>query len=208
MLCGPEVRVSVQATGKEKGDHTLARPITASIFTIRLFPPLAGLRLASGGFTPRKAGIFIRQAFFELTDLRGIPKLADLCFKLHVGVGGRHAWLRRCRLIFRERVVAVVDGGVSCRQAAARFGVGVSSAIRWHALVRREGTPMLKRQGGERRSGRIEAHAWVMLAAVAKKSDVTLVEHHRDVVERAKQQLPHKPPEPPIDRLPRRKVVR
>ncbi|QYE33282.1 IS630 family transposase (plasmid) [Polymorphobacter sp. PAMC 29334] len=76
----------------------------------------------------------------------------------------------------RERVVAVIDGGVSCRQAAARFGVSVSSAIRWHALARRTGNATPKRQGGDRRSGRIEAHASVILAAVAKKSDVTLAE--------------------------------
>jgi transposase len=31
----------------------------------------------------------------------------------------------------REPVMAAVDGGMSCRAAAARFGVGVSSAICW-----------------------------------------------------------------------------
>jgi transposase len=49
---------------------------------------------------------------------------------------------------FRERVLAVIDGGVSCCQAAARFGVSVSNAIRWHALVRRTGSSTPKRQGG------------------------------------------------------------
>jgi len=38
LSCGPKARVSVQATGKEKGDLTLARPITASCFTMRPFP--------------------------------------------------------------------------------------------------------------------------------------------------------------------------
>ena len=76
----------------------------------------------------------------------------------------------------RERVVAVIDGGLSRRQAAARFGVSVSSAIRWHALARRTGDATPKRQGGDRRSGRIEAHADVILAAVAKRSDITLAE--------------------------------
>lgn len=76
----------------------------------------------------------------------------------------------------RERVLAVIDGGVSCRQAAARFGVSVSSAIRWHALARRTGHAAPMRQGGDRRSGRIEAHAPVILAAVATRPDITLAE--------------------------------
>ena len=76
----------------------------------------------------------------------------------------------------RERVIAVIDGGVSRRQAAARFGVSVSSAIRWHALALRSGDATPKRQGGDRRSGRIEAHAGVIFDAVAKQSDITLAE--------------------------------
>jgi len=35
----------------------------------------------------------------------------------------------------RDRVVAAIDGGLSCRAAAARFGVSVSSAIRWRRLA-------------------------------------------------------------------------
>jgi transposase len=76
----------------------------------------------------------------------------------------------------RDRVVAVIEGGLSRRQAAARFGVSVSSAIRWHALARRTGTATPRQQGGDRRSGRIEAHADVILAAVAKQPDITLAE--------------------------------
>jgi hypothetical protein len=34
----------------------------------------------------------------------------------------------------RSRVLAAIDGGLSCRQAAAQFGVSASSAIRWQAL--------------------------------------------------------------------------
>ena len=37
----------------------------------------------------------------------------------------------------RERVVAAGDGGLSRRKAAERFGVGISSAIRWTAQARR-----------------------------------------------------------------------
>ncbi len=36
----------------------------------------------------------------------------------------------------RRRVVAAVEGGMSRREAAAHFRVGVSSAIRWVAQAR------------------------------------------------------------------------
>ena len=76
----------------------------------------------------------------------------------------------------RNRVVAVVEGGMSRRQAAARFGVSISSAIRWTSLSRRTGDVRPKRQGGDKRSGRIETHALVILGAVAEKPDITLAE--------------------------------
>src|SRR5436305_7675641 len=41
----------------------------------------------------------------------------------------------------RERVVAAVEtGGLSCHRAAAQFGVGVSTAIRWVQRVRKTGS--------------------------------------------------------------------
>jgi len=76
----------------------------------------------------------------------------------------------------RDRVILVISGGLSCRRAAARFGVSASSAIRWHALARQSGDATPKRQGGDRRSGRIEAHATLILDAVAKTPDITLAE--------------------------------
>jgi len=39
----------------------------------------------------------------------------------------------------RERVLKAVDGGLLCHQAAERFGVSASSAIRWHDRRRRRG---------------------------------------------------------------------
>lgn len=35
----------------------------------------------------------------------------------------------------RDRVVAAVEGGLSCRAAAERFGVSAASAIRWRQLL-------------------------------------------------------------------------
>lgn len=76
----------------------------------------------------------------------------------------------------RERVVAAVEGGLSCRAAAERFGVSAASAIRWRQLSRQHGTPSAKPQGGDRRSARIEDHAGLIHAAIKKQSDITLDE--------------------------------
>jgi transposase len=76
----------------------------------------------------------------------------------------------------RDRVVVAVEGGMSRRQAAVRFGVSISSAIRWTSLSRRTGDVRPKRQGGDKRSARIEAYAPVILGAVEDKPDITLAE--------------------------------
>jgi len=76
----------------------------------------------------------------------------------------------------RKRVLAAVDGGLSCRQAAERFRVSAASAIRWHDRRRREGDFGPKALGGDRRSGRIEAHGELILSLVEDKPDITLGE--------------------------------
>ena len=76
----------------------------------------------------------------------------------------------------RERVVRAVAAGASCRAAAARFGVSASSAIRWCARVRATGSVVPGALGGDRRSGRIEAHAPQILELVAGTPDLTLAE--------------------------------
>jgi transposase len=53
----------------------------------------------------------------------------------------------------RLRVLKAADEGASARQAAARFGVGISSAIRWIARAKiGEQTPRLKGDGAGRAS--------------------------------------------------------
>lgn len=76
----------------------------------------------------------------------------------------------------RERVVAAVEDGASRRQAAARFGVSPSSAIRWVQAHNEQGSARAKRQGGDRRSARIEAQAEFLLMQVAALPDITLAE--------------------------------
>jgi transposase len=81
-------------------------------------------------------------------------------------------------------VVAAVDGGLSRRKAAERFGVSISSAIRWTSLRRRTGEVRPKRQGGDKRSARIEAHGPLILSLVEARRDITLVELRAALVER------------------------
>ena len=76
----------------------------------------------------------------------------------------------------RKRVIGAIEEGASCRQAAARFGVSASSAIRWHARTRTAGHATPRRQGGDRRSKNIESHAALILGAIERKSDITLAD--------------------------------
>jgi transposase len=79
-------------------------------------------------------------------------------------------------LDLRSRVLSALAGGLSCRKAAERFGVSASSAIRWRALQRQQGDAQPKALGGDRRSGRIEAHAAFILSLVEDRPDITLHE--------------------------------
>lgn len=76
----------------------------------------------------------------------------------------------------RRRVISAVDGGVSRRAAAERFGVSVSAAIKWTQAWHRTGNCKPKRQGGDKRSHRIEAHAEEILALVEADCGITLAE--------------------------------
>lgn len=76
----------------------------------------------------------------------------------------------------RRRVVDAIGEGMSRRQAAARFGVSASSAIRWAAQLVRTGAVTPKRQGGDRKSRRIESEAGFILEEVAQQPDITLAE--------------------------------
>jgi transposase len=51
----------------------------------------------------------------------------------------------------RERVVGAVTDGESCRAVAARFGVAVSSVVKWSQRYRRTGSVAPAKMGGYRR---------------------------------------------------------
>jgi len=81
------------------------------------------------------------------------------------------------------RVLAAVAAGASHRQAAERFGVSPASVSRWRAREREQGDPSPKALGGDRRSGRIDAHHAVMEALGAQR-DATIEEVRRSLAER------------------------
>jgi transposase len=77
----------------------------------------------------------------------------------------------------RERVVgAVVEGGMSRNAAAKRFGVSIASAVRWVARFKAKGEISPAPTGGDRRSGRIEAHRDYLLGLLGRRPDMTLLE--------------------------------
>jgi transposase len=84
----------------------------------------------------------------------------------------------------RDRVVSAIDGGMSCRAAAAHFDVSISSAIRWRRLALRDGRAVAKPRGGDRHSGRIEAHGDFIKELLAEQGDITLTEIQGRLTER------------------------
>ena len=79
-------------------------------------------------------------------------------------------------LDLRTRVLAAVDEGASHRQAAARFGVSAASVSRWRALERMQGDARPGPLGGDRRSGRVEGQAGLILRLVEETPDMTIEE--------------------------------
>ena len=84
----------------------------------------------------------------------------------------------------RDRVVAAIDGGMSCRAAAAHFGVSISSAIRWRRLALRHGRAVAKPRGGDRHSGRIEAHGDFIKELLVEQGDIALAEIQAQLTKR------------------------
>jgi transposase len=84
----------------------------------------------------------------------------------------------------RIRVLAAVASGLTHRQAGERFGVGAASVSRWRKLEREQGDPKPKALGGDRRSGRIEAHSAMVLGLLEETADITLEELRRQLAEK------------------------
>lgn len=75
----------------------------------------------------------------------------------------------------RQRVIEAVASGASRRQAARRFGVSASAAVRWLAAWHAEGRVAPLAMGGDRRSS-LERHRELLLEMIAARPDTTLDE--------------------------------
>lgn len=74
----------------------------------------------------------------------------------------------------RSRVLAASEGGMSARSAAARFGIGVSTAIAWIANARQGQLTAAKQ--GRREGSRLDAHEASVVGMIEAEKDITLNE--------------------------------
>lgn len=80
-------------------------------------------------------------------------------------------------LDLRQRALAaVLEEGLSHREAAARFKVSAASVSRWRALAAGGALPMHGPLGGDRRSHMVEAHAETILALFDARRGMALTE--------------------------------
>src|SRR5208283_3094444 len=84
----------------------------------------------------------------------------------------------------REKVLRVIEGGMSRRRAAARFDIGPATAVRWAKRVEITGEAAPLKMGGDHRSQRIEAHADFILGQLKEKPDLTIMELREKIRER------------------------
>jgi transposase len=78
-------------------------------------------------------------------------------------------------LDLRERVVGALEDGMSTRQAAARFSIGIATAGAWGRLKRSQGDVRPAKQGKPKGSV-LDAHADFILEALRQTPDLTLNE--------------------------------
>lgn len=76
-------------------------------------------------------------------------------------------------------MLPAVAEGASHRAAATRLGVSAASVSRWRALERTQGNARPGPLGGDRRSGRVEAQAGLILRLLEETPDITVEELRR-----------------------------
>ena len=81
---------------------------------------------------------------------------------------------KSCSSDLRERVIEAVEEGASRREAAERFDVSASSAVKWYQSWEKEGRRGPKPRGGSHSP--LEGYADRILALVAAQPDWTLEE--------------------------------
>jgi transposase len=76
-------------------------------------------------------------------------------------------------LDLRERVVASVLSGMSCRQVAANFRVSVASVVKWSQRFRTTGSAAARRMGNRQARSLAKERDWI-LERLARAPDLTL----------------------------------
>jgi transposase len=80
---------------------------------------------------------------------------------------------RAYSLDLRERVVAAVAAGESCRKVAATFRVSVASVVKWSQRARATGSPAARPMRGRRAWVLVKERDW-LLRRLAAQPDITL----------------------------------
>src|ERR1700741_5613931 len=83
----------------------------------------------------------------------------------------------------RVRVIEAINGGLSPRQAAVRFAIGIATAGAWHRDWRRTGAARPGRQGNPGGS-KLDAHEAFILGLIAARKDIAL----HEIAERLRQE--------------------
>src|SRR5207342_1890061 len=96
------------------------------------------------------------------------------------GIGGQHPMTRPLSNDLRERVVAAIVGGESCRSVASRFGVAVSSVVKWSQRYRATGSVAPGKVGG-RRKRVLEPHRAFVLERIGQTPHLTAIPATRGV---------------------------
>lgn len=73
----------------------------------------------------------------------------------------------------RERVVGALEAGESCRSVAARFGIAVSSAVKWSQRYRTTGSVAPARMGGHRKR-LLDPHRAFIVERIGQTPHLTL----------------------------------
>ena len=80
----------------------------------------------------------------------------------------------------RSRVIVAVEEGASYREAAARYGVSASAAVKWARHFRQTGSSAAKPMGGDRRSRLKSEREW-LLGRITANPELTPAELHKEL---------------------------
>lgn len=75
----------------------------------------------------------------------------------------------------RGRVIAAIEDGISTREAARRFRIGISTAGAWYRRYRATGETQARKQGQPSRS-KLDAHEAFIFGLIEDAPDITLAE--------------------------------